>query len=173
MWAMAFGRVRALAGGVLASVVVIPAPSGTAAPAPSGTTATGRASATILQAIVVVETAPMSFAAVAPPPGGGTIVLTPAGTISSPGGFAFRGTPVPGAFHARGAPNYPASVSLSTGNLVTGPGPAMRLAAFTGNVAPTFDGAADLTFAVGAALTINPNQAPGQYTGTYAVTVNY
>jgi Mat/Ecp fimbriae major subunit len=165
MWAMAFGRARALAAGILASVVVIPAPSGTAA--------TGRASATILQAIVVVETAPMSFAAVAPPPGGGTIVLTPAGAISSPGGFAFRGTPVPGAFHARGAPNYPASVSLSTGNLVTGPGRAMQLAAFTGNVAPTFDGAANLTFAVGAALTINPNQTPGQYGGTYAVTVNY
>ena len=165
MWAMAFGRGRALAAGVLATLLVLPAPSGTAA--------TGRASARILQAIVVVETAPMSFAAVAPPPGGGTIVLTPAGTLNSPSGFAFRGSPSPGAFHAIGAPNYPASVSLSTGNLVTGPGPAMQLAAFTGSVTPTFDSASNLNFAVGAALTINPNQTPGQYNGTYAVTVNY
>jgi hypothetical protein len=58
-------------------------------------------------------------------------------------------------------------------NLVTGPGPAMRLGAFTNNAAPTFDGTANLSFAVGATLVINRNQTPGQYTGTYAVTVNF
>ena len=39
--------------------------------------------------------------------------------------------------------------------------------------APAFDGTANLNFAVGATLVINPNQTPGQYTGTYAVTVNF
>jgi hypothetical protein len=100
-------------------------------------------------------------------------VLTTSGTISGSGGFIFRGRPTPGAFNARGMPNHPTNVSFSSGNLVTGPGPAMRLGAFTNNAAPVFDSAARLSFTVGATLVINPNQTPGQYTGTYAVTVNF
>jgi Domain of unknown function (DUF4402) len=165
MVARALARSPALAAGTLALVL------GT--PVALATTERGRASATITQGIVVTEAVPMSFAAVAPPPSGGTIVLTTAGTIRSSGGFVFRGTPAPGAFNARGLPNHPTSVSFSTGSVVTGPGPAMRLGAFTNNAAPTFDGTATLNFAVGATLVINPNQTPGQYTGTYAVTVNF
>ena len=137
------------------------------------TTERGRASATVVPAILVTEAVPMSFAAVAPPPSGGPIVLTTAGTIRSSRGFVFRGTPVPGTFNARGLPHHPASVSFSSGNLVTGPGTAMRLRPFTSNAVPTFDGTASLNFAVGATLVINPNQAPGRYNGTYAVTVNF
>ena len=165
MLARASSRSPALAAGALALVL------GT--PVALATTERGRASATIVQGIVVTEAVPMSFAAVAPPPSGGAIVLSTAGTIKSSGGFAFRGTPAPGAFNARGLPHHPTSVSFSTGNLVTGPGPAMRLGAFTNNAAPNFDGTANLNFAVGATLVINPNQTPGQYTGTYAVTVNF
>jgi hypothetical protein len=162
MLARNLGRSLALTAGILALAL-----------APAASAATGRASATIIQAIIVTETAPMSFAAVAPPPGGGMIVLTPAGTISSASGFVFHGTPSPGAFHARGAPNYPASISLSSGNTVTGPGPAMRFATFMSRTPATFDSTAALNIAVGATLIVNPNQAPGDYSGTYAVTVNY
>jgi hypothetical protein len=100
-------------------------------------------------------------------------VLTAQGRISSNAGFIFRGTPAPAAFNARGLPNHPASVSFSSGNVVTGPGPAMRLGAFTNTAAPAFDSTAQLNFAVGATLLVNPNQTPGQYNGTYAVTVNF
>lgn len=141
-------------------------------PAPAATER-GRASAAIIHVIVVTETMAMSFAAVAPPPSGGAIVLTTKGTVSSTGGFIFRGTPVPGAFDARGLPNHPTSISFSNASLVTGPGPAMRLGSFTNDAAATFDGAARLNFAVGATLVVNPNQTPGQYNGTYAVTVNF
>jgi hypothetical protein len=130
-------------------------------------------SATIAQGIAVIETMPMSFAAVAPPATGGAIVLTTTGTVKTDSGFVVRGAPAPGTFHARGIANHPASVSFSSGALVTGPGPAMRLSAFTNNAPPIFDGGAELSFAVGATLVINPNQTPGQYTGTYAVTVNF
>src|SRR5229473_59660 len=133
MLARASSRSPALAAGALALVL------GT--PVALATTERGRASATIVQGIVVTEAVPMSFAAVAPPPSGGAIVLSTAGTIQSSGGFAFRGTPAPGAF--------------------------------TANAAPNFDGTANLNFAVGATLVINPNQTPGQYSGTYAVIVNY
>jgi hypothetical protein len=159
------GRWQRFAAGVLAI--------GLAAPTASAIAATGRATAAVVQAIVVTETAPMSFAAVTPPPAGGMIVLTPAGTLSGSSGFVFYGTPSPAAFHAHGAANYPASVSISTGNVVTGPGPAMQLATFAGTTPANFDKAANLKFAIGATLTINPNQAPGAYTGTFAVTVNY
>lgn len=165
MSARSSGRSRALVPGALALVLGTPAALATTEP--------GRASATVIQAILVTEAVPMSFAAVAPPPSGGPIVLTTAGTIRSTGGFVFRGTPAPGAFNARGLPHHPASVSFSSGNLVTGPGAAMRLRPFTSNAAPTFDGTANLNFAVGATLVVNPNQAPGQYNGTYAVTVNF
>jgi hypothetical protein len=165
MSARASGRSPALALGALALV--------SATPAALATTERGRASATIVHAIVVNETMPMSFAAVAPPPSGGAIMLTTAGRINSTGGFIFRGTPAPGVFQARGVANHPTSVSFSSGALVTGPGPAMRLGAFTNNAPASFDGAARLSFAVGATLVINPNQTPGQYIGTYAVTVNF
>ncbi len=159
------GRAMVLAGSVATLALVMPAARASAE--------TGVASATVLQAIAVTETAPMSFAEVAPPPAGGTIVLSPAGTISSSGGFVFRGMANAGVFQARGVPNHPATVSFSNGNAVTGPGPAMRVAAFTNNAPATFDSAANLSFAVGATLVVNPNQAPGQYSGTYAVTVNF
>jgi hypothetical protein len=162
MLARNLGRSQALTAGILALVL-----------APSAMAATGRVSANILQAVIVTEIAPMSFAAVAPPPGGGTIMLTPTGAISAASGFVFHGTPSPGTFHARGAPNYPASISLSTGNTVTGPGPAMRFATFMSRTPTAFDSTAALNIAVGAALTVNPNQTPGDYSGTYAVTVNY
>jgi uncharacterized protein DUF4402 len=165
MLARASGRSPALAAGALALVLGMPVAL--------ATTERGRASATIAQGIVVTETVPMSFAAVAPPPLGGAIVLTTAGTLTSAAGFVFRGTPAPGTFNARGVPNHPTSVTFSTGSLVTGPGPAMRLGAFTNNAAPTFDSTASMNFAVGATLVINPNQTPGEYSGTYAVTVNF
>lgn len=165
MSAISPGRSSALAAGAVALLL------GT--PVATATTEKGRINATIVQAIVVTEAVPMSFAAVAPPASGGAIVLTTAGTISGSSGFIFRGRPTPGAFNARGAPNHPTSVSFSSGNLVTGPGPAMQLGSFTNNAAAAFDSAARLNFVVGATLVINPNQTPGRYTGTYAVTVNF
>jgi spore coat protein U-like protein len=170
MLASPTGRSPALAASALALALALELHT----PVARATTERGRAGATITQAIVVSEAVPMSFAAVAPPPSGGAIVLTTAGTIrSANGGFAFRGTPSPGAFNALGTPHHPTSVSFSANNLVTGPGPAMRLGAFTNNAAAAFDGTANLKFMVGATLVINPNQTPGQYTGTYAVTVNF
>src|SRR6185312_3026392 len=128
------GRSSAFAAAALALVV--------GAPVALATTERGRATATIVHAIIVTEAVPMSFAAMAPPSSGGAIVLTTSGAISGSGGFIFRGRPTPGAFA-------------------------------TNNAAPVFDSAARLSFAVGATLVINPNQTPGQYTGTYAVTVNF
>lgn len=159
----------ALAASALALVTATPAVT----PVALAASAKGRASVMIAQAIVVSEAVPMSFADVAPPASGGAIVLTATGRISSSAGFIFHGKPAAGTFEARGVPNHPTTVAVTSGTPVIGPGPAMRLSAFTNDAAPSFDGAARLSFAVGATLVVNPNQTPGQYTGTYAVTVNF
>lgn len=134
---------------------------------------TTKASATILQWIAVAESTPMNLATVAPPATGGTVVLTTGGAINSTGGFVLRGRPVAGAFMAHGLPNFPAIVTVSTGDAVTGPGRPMPLAVYTSNGRVIFDGAGELHFSVGAKLTVNANQQPGAYSGTYAVTVNF
>src|SRR5258708_23827243 len=85
MLARATGRSPALAAGALALVL------GT--PLALATTERGRASATIVQGVVVTEAVPMSFAAVAPPPSGGAIVLSTAGPTRSPGASASRAAP--------------------------------------------------------------------------------
>src|SRR5260370_22826146 len=109
MLARASSRSPALAAGALALVL------GT--PVALATTERGRASATIVQGIVVTEAVPMSFAAVAPPPSGGAIVLSTAGTIKSPGGFALRGTPAPRSLNAHRLPHPPPTVTFSTRHL--------------------------------------------------------
>src|SRR5260221_12053068 len=90
MLARATGRSPALAAGALALVL------GT--PLALATTERGRASATIVQGVVVTEAVPMSFAAVAPPPSGGAILLSTSGPIQSSGGFALLGIHSPARF---------------------------------------------------------------------------
>src|SRR5258708_24663364 len=67
MLARATGRSPALAAGALALVL--------GPPLALATTERGRASATIVQGVVVTEAVPMTFAAVAPPPSGGALSL--------------------------------------------------------------------------------------------------
>lgn len=144
--------------------------------APSGALAvsqTGHASAGILTLITVAEDNGMSFGTVRPPVAGGQVVLSTSGTIGPAPGFFFAGTPTAGAFNAHGLAGFPAVVTFSTGNTLTGPGAAMALGNFTNNAAANFDSSGNLNFKVGATLTINANQAPGSYAGTYTVTVNF
>ena len=58
---------------------------------------------------------------------------------------------------------------------MTGPGTAMALGNFTHDAggSPAFDGSGDLSFNVGADLTVNASQAAGEYSGSYSVTVDY
>jgi hypothetical protein len=134
---------------------------------------TGHVSAGIWALITVTENNGMSFGTIKPPVAGGNVVLSTAGTISPAPGFFFAGTPTAGAFNAHGLAHFPAVVSFSTGDTLTGPGTAMALGKFTSNAAANFDGKGNLNFNVGATLTINANQAPGNYAGTYTVTVNF
>src|SRR6185437_3309464 len=138
------------------------------------TSATGTASATILSQISVTQSTAMAFGSIAPNSAGGSVVLSPAGTISPVAGFVFSGSPAAGSFSVTGAVGQPVVVSYSTGDTLTGPGTAMPLGTFTNNAVPaTFPAGGNFTLNVGATLTVNANQAAGAYAGNYTVTVNY
>jgi len=68
-----------------------------------------------------------------------------------------------------------AIISFSSGNSLTGPGVAMALGTFItdAGIAPSFPPGGILIFHIGATLSVNANQAPGLYQGTYSVTANY
>jgi hypothetical protein len=111
--------------------------------------------------------------------GGGSIILTPAGARSKTGGvvllsggtvsaasFSLTETGAGKALHWTTI-TLPSSATLSSG------GATMTLTNFTSNPANTFTGLTQTVLTVGATLTVGPNQAPGNYSGSFAVTVNY
>ena len=139
------------------------------------TTVTGHASVTIVSAITASETSPMGFGLVQSNPSGGTINLTPSGSISATNGLSLAGPATPATFTIQGEPSTAVTISFSSGNMLIGSGPAMALIDFSHNAgaSPVLDRRGMLTFSVGAALTVGPAQPPGSYSGTYMVTINY
>jgi hypothetical protein len=138
-------------------------------------TATGHASVTIVAAVAVSEAAPRDFGTVGVTKAGGTIVLSPNGTRSGPATYSFHGSSRPGQFTVTGTPNAAVAISFSSGDAVTGPGPAIALGSFTHNAgpAPALNSAGTLSLAVGATMAVGAAQPYGSYAGSYTVTVNY
>ncbi len=141
------------------------------------TNQTGHASAAIVQAISINENTQMNFGFIVPPAGGGTVVLSPGNALSG-AGFTFLGGNLAGQFTAQGTTGQPAVITFSSGDSLaatSGPGTPIPLGSFTtdAGASPVFGVGNSLTFNVGATLTVGASQAPGSYSGTYTVTVNY
>ena len=113
---------------------------------------------------------------------GGTIVLTPGGLRSRTGGVVLLNSPTTGqatfnvgrsgnggankgiviSLPANGAIRLASGAnSMAVGNFVNTPGTLLTIPA------------GGTTLSIGATLTVAPNQAPGTYSGTFPVTVNY
>lgn len=125
--------------------------------------------------ITVTETQQMNYATIAVTSGGGTVRMSPSGTVTAPGGFVLRGAPAAGSFQVTGSNNCAVVISFVPGSL-TGPGAAMTITNFTTNAGATPTLAppgGQLSFSVGADLQVNAGQAGGDYSGTYTVTVIY
>lgn len=118
----------------------------------------------------------------------GTVTVAPGGARTSTGGviLANGGGHKPASFAGRGTDGQRVDVSLGAGStLLVGPGLPMRVHTFVLGSTPT----AVLTttpqrfrinsptgvfaFPVGATLDVAANQAPGKYTGTWTITLNY
>lgn len=111
--------------------------------------------------------------------GGGTITINPAGARSKTGGVVLisGGTISSASFSLTESGSgkslrwttitLPGSASLSNGSTT------MALSNFVSDPPNTVLGTGKTIVTVGATLTVAPNQAVGNYSGTFSVTVNY
>ena len=132
----------------------------------------------------------MHFGMVIPSAVAGVVTLAPTGVRTATGGVTLVGNTHQAAeFGGRrpGNSNNPLSISVGSNTIqLTGPGAPMTVSLFRGNVNPNqvlttvprnfqvtgqSNGAFELR--VGATLNVNANQAPGTYSGTWSITVDF
>jgi hypothetical protein len=119
----------------------------------------------------------------------GTVVVTPAGARTATGGVTLVGNSHHPAEFAGRKPsgNAPVRISVASNTIqLLGPGAPMTVRLFNGNTNPgqpftinprnyqvqgQSNGAFELR--VGATLDVNANQAPGTYTGTWSLTLDF
>jgi Mat/Ecp fimbriae major subunit len=139
--------------------------------------ATATASATIVQAISVTNTAPLNFGSIAPSAAGGNVVVDSADTRSScTGGNFCSGAVTSANFTVAGAPSYNYSITLpATAASLTGAGSPMSVSSFahSAGATPALSAAGAASFKVGGTLAVGASQAAGLYTGTFVVNVDY
>ena len=130
------------------------------------------------------------FGRILPSATAGTVTIAPTGVRTKTGGVTLfnGGGEQPSRFAGRGAPNQTVAISLtSTPNRLTRVGgtQTMTLSTFVIGSTPTvvLSGTSQLftinntsgifNFPVGATLAVGANQVPGNYAGTFVITLNY
>jgi hypothetical protein len=156
------------------------------APASAGTGA-AQSKAILLRPLSFFLVQDMNLGNILPGAAGGTVRLQPDGTRTATGTVVLVGNVhQPARFAGLGTPNELISITVSpvTSSLI-GPGAPMTLslieigstptAILTG--APTYfriaSALGNYNFPVGATLAVGANQAPGTYTGSFTLTLNY
>ncbi|MEO8311768.1 MAG: DUF4402 domain-containing protein [Caldimonas sp.] len=162
--------------------------SATGAMAQSSATGTGTATATVIRPITITNSIDaLAFGNIVPSGVAGTLeltaaavtVATPAGGITQPA--ATPGTRTAASFTVGGEGGFTYAITLpGVAQTITGPAAAtMTVTAFTSSPAATgtlsnaLGVAGTETLYVGGTLNVGVNQAPGNYTGTFSVTVAY
>ncbi len=136
---------------------------------------------TLWRTLGITQTRALNFGAVEVTGGNSVIAMSAAGSRSITSGAAGVRLiqSMPGAaasFAVTGNPNTAVSIVLPQSTTLTGPGAAMTVSNFVRSPADanvTLDASGNMTVNVGASLSVNANQAPGTYNGTYTITVNY
>ena len=161
---------RALIAGVvlLASTVVPPALADNV----NGASTNGTAAVSILNSITIVQTQSLDVGAITSGAAGIAQIDAVTGSRRVNGGVGaiVQATGQSGAFLVTGTPN--AAINIVVGGPITGFG-----GGITGNTQvaalPTILNGKTAIFPVGGLLNIPAKTPPGQYSGTYTVTVNY
>ena len=157
------------------------------APAHAQTAASGDAEAIVLRPLSFFKVNDLDFGSIIASNAAGTVRIAPDGSRSASGGATLAGGGgEPARFAGLGSYNRQVNISLSSNSIwITGPGQRMRVRDFEIGSTPTailstsptrFRIATPLgnyNFPVGATLEINANQAPGDYSGTFTITLNY
>lgn len=129
------------------------------------------------QAITLTNEAALNFGTVLPFGREGEVKIHPTGAPSVNNAFISDPTLLRASeWSVTGVPNAPFGVVLPNDNTVSvsNGSETMIVTEFTASDNnPDLDGQGNATFTVGAALIVNANQAPGDYTGQFEVTVAY
>lgn len=129
--------------------------------------------------IAVTTTTGLSFGSFTMAGSGGLVTVSAAGIRSVSGGIiALGGTVTAATFSVTGNNNTPYTITLPTSTVLSGPGGSMPInftaALVTGGVLTgQLANGGKSTFSVGGELTVASNQAPGAYSATLVMTVNY
>ena len=163
------------------------AASAAASPALAQTSAQAQADAIVLRPLSFFKVDDLDFGSIVASGAAGTVRLAPDGTRTRTGGATLAGNDgQPARFAGLGTPNRQVNISLGANQIfITGPGAPMRVRNFEIGSTPTailsttptrFTIASALgnyNFPVGATLEVGANQAPGDYAGTFTITLNY
>lgn len=148
---------------------------------------TGNAEITIVRPLSFVIDDNLDFGSLVPSNVAGVVTMAPTGARTATNGIVLVGAGhKPASFAGQGTYNQRVDVSLGSNSIfITGPGAPMRVRTFVIGSTPTavltttpnrFRIAAlngVFNFPIGATLEVGANQAPGFYTGTWSITLNY
>jgi hypothetical protein len=143
--------------------------------------ATGTSSATIVAPLSIAANLPLAFGKLDASGAAGTVVISAAGLRSKTGGVVLvTAGSVQGAasFDVTGTPSATYSISLpATAVTLTSGANSMTVGTFVSNPAAggggTLSAGGTETIGVGGTLNVGSAQAPGLYSGTFNVTVDY
>ena len=169
----------------IAACALMTAPAAPAAFAQAS--AQGEAEAIILRPLSFFKVNDLDFGDIIASTNAGTVRVYPDGTRTRTGGVTLAGNSgEPARFAGLGSYNRQVNISLGANNIwITGPGQQMRVRDFEIGSTPTAILSTSPTrfrittplgnynFPVGATLEVNANQAPGDYSGTFTITLNY
>lgn len=137
------------------------------------------ASATVIAPIGVTKQGDLNFGSFLPSSTNpGTVTIGGTGAVSATN-VTYAGGGSPAAFQVSGQPNRAFSVLVpASGALTRVSGSEQMAISFgssyvNGGISRALDDTGANTFAMGAQLQVNTNQAPGAYTGSFAVVVSY
>lgn len=145
------------------------------------------AQAILLRSLSFFKVDDLDFGDIIPSATAGQVRIEPNGNRTRTGGVTLAGSSSqPASFAGKGTYNQNVLISMSPASItVTGPGAPMTVTQFEIGSTPTAiltatptmfriaSTAGTFQFPVGARLNVNANQAPGVYSGTFTVTLNY
>jgi Domain of unknown function (DUF4402) len=151
---------------------------------------TGTAKAVIVKNLSFFDVEDLEFGAFLSGATAGTVVVTPANVRTATGGVTLVGGPVsqPARFAGKGTINQLVAISMqSTPTTITRVGGTQTMIVETYVIGSTptavlttvprnfrITGVAGIfNFPIGATLRVNANQTPGDYVGTFSLTLNY
>ena len=164
------GMKRIVAGGVAAAAVIAGGHATVLA-----ATANFDATAEILEAITITANQNLAFANILPSATtADTVVISTAGARTCGAALTCTGTVSAASFDVTGTDGATYAITLPGAANISSGGNDMQVNGFTSSVGATgtLTGGAE-TFTVGGTLNVGINQAPGNYSGTFVMTVDY